>query len=226
MSLPLLILRPIEGAQKTAEKALRLGLSPVVDPLFEIRPVPWNAAPADQYDAIMFTSANAIKMAGSELCKYTPLKALAVGTATKQAAETIGFEIVQTGKSGVQSLFDMLPEAGFDRILRLSGTEYTAVKSERLIDQVAVYESVCTGLGEHAQTALERSAVILVHSTRAAELLVAEMARLNISAQKNCVVAISPKVAEAAGNGWKSIDVAEHPTDEALLTQAARLCSV
>ncbi|GAB5487021.1 MAG: hypothetical protein Pars2KO_05910 [Parasphingorhabdus sp.] len=226
MSLPVLILRPIKGAQSTAAKVQALGLNPLVDPLFEIKPLPWSAPPADQYDAIMFSSANAVKMAGSELRDYAQLSAVVVGAATKQAAELAGFEVIQTGKSGVQSLVDTLPENRFKRILRLSGSEYTAVQSDRVIDQVAVYESVCIGLGEKARTSLENGAIILIHSMRAAQSLAGEMDKKNILREKNHIIAISPNVADAAGKAWKSINVAKQPTDEALLTQAARLCSV
>lgn len=226
MNLPLLILRPIAGAEKTAAKAQALGLKPIIDPLFVVQSVAWNAPPVDQYDAIMFTSANAVKMSGSDLQKYRTLPAIVVGDATKQAAEAAGFIATQTGNMGVQSLVDMLPKNSFERILRVSGKEYSAVKSNRIIDQVVVYESACIGLGQHARTALESGAIVLIHSMRAAQSLVSEMEKNKISCERNQVLALSSNVAEAAGNLWKSVEVAEQPTDEALLTKAARLCSV
>ncbi|MEP2990058.1 MAG: uroporphyrinogen-III synthase [Parasphingorhabdus sp.] len=225
MSLPLLILRPIEGAQSTAAKAQACDLNPIVDPLFEIKPLPWTAPPADQYDAIMFTSANAVKMADTKLQDYAHLPALVVGATTEREAEMAGFKVIQTGKSGVQSLVDMLPIKGFERILRLSGSEYTAVQSDRTMDHIAVYESVCIGLGERARLSLASGVVILIHSLRAAQSLVGEMEKWDIPRARNHIIAISPNVADATGKAWKSIDVAKQPTDEALLTQAARLCS-
>jgi len=225
MSLPVLILRPIEGAQSTAAKAQALGLNPIVDPLFDIRPLPWTAPSADQYDAIMFSSANAVKMAGPNLQEYKALPALAVGPVTRQACEAAGFDVLETGVSGVQSLADKLPEGSFDRILRLSGKEYTSVKSDRSIHHVAIYESVCIGLSQLAETALKNGSIVLIHSMRAAQMLLSEMKKNEIALDKNHIVAISSKAAEAAGNGWKSVHFVDQPTDEALLRLAARLCS-
>lgn len=225
MTAKLLILRPIEGAKKTAAEAQTLGLQALIDPLFEIRPLSWNAPSADQYEAIMFTSSNAVKMAGEKMQNYLSLPALVVGPATRCTAEAEGFEVVQMGTSGVQSLVDMLPEGRFNRILRLTGSDFTAVQSERFIEQRAVYEAVSKGLGAVAQQTLRSGSIILIHSVRAAQILVSEMDKLGIAGEKNHVVAISDKVAKASGNKWKSISVAEKPTDEALLTQVARLCS-
>jgi uroporphyrinogen-III synthase len=39
------------------------------------------------------------------------------------------------------------------------------------------------------------------------------------------IIAISQAAAEAVGNGWKSVEAADQPTDEALLALAARLCN-
>lgn len=225
MNFPLLILRPTEAGQRTAGRARNLGLNPIVDPMFEIRSIRWSAASIDHYDAIMFTSPNGVKMAGPELQEYTGLPALAVGEATKKAAQDAGFLIVQTGCSGVQSLVDQLPVEGFNRVLRLSGKEFTPVQSNRSIEQVAVYEAPFLGLGVQAQTALAAGAVLLLHSARAAHHLIEEMAALGLDQSINRVVAISPKVAQILGKGWKSNSVADQPTDEALLTKAVRLCS-
>ena len=226
MTAKLLILRPIDGARKTAAKAQGLGLQVLVDPLFAIRPLSWNAPSADQYDAIMLTSANAVVTAGEKLQNYLSLPALVVGSATRCNAEAAGFEVVQSGTSGAQSLVDLLPAGRFKRILRLTGSDFTTVQSERLIDQKAVYEATNIGLGEVAQKTLRSGSIILIHSVRAATILLEEMDKFDIAGDENQVVAMSEKVAEAAGNRWKSVSVAEKPTDEALLTQVARLCSV
>lgn len=225
MTLPLLILRPIEGAQKTAISAEKAGLNVVVAPLFEIRPLPWHAHAADQYDAIMFSSANALKMAGPNLQEYKALPALAVGPVTRQACEAAGFDVMVSGGSGVQSLADNLPEGTYDRILRLTGKDYTSVQSDRSIDHIAIYESACIGLSQPAQAALKSGSIILIHSIRSAQKLLAEMKKNGIAVDKNHIIAISSKAAEAAGNGWKSVHFVDQPTDEALLRLAVRLCS-
>jgi uroporphyrinogen-III synthase len=39
------------------------------------------------------------------------------------------------------------------------------------------------------------------------------------------IAAISAAAAEAVGDGWNEVAIAERPTDEALLALAARLCN-
>jgi uroporphyrinogen-III synthase len=39
------------------------------------------------------------------------------------------------------------------------------------------------------------------------------------------IAAISVAAADAVGAGWTSIDIADRPTDDALLALAARLCN-
>jgi uroporphyrinogen-III synthase len=39
------------------------------------------------------------------------------------------------------------------------------------------------------------------------------------------IAAISKAAAEAVGDGWKSVAIADQPSDEALLALAARLCN-
>jgi uroporphyrinogen-III synthase len=43
--------------------------------------------------------------------------------------------------------------------------------------------------------------------------------------QSITVVAISQAAADALGNGWERVEVADAPNDEALLALAARLCN-
>jgi uroporphyrinogen-III synthase len=63
--------------------------------------------------------------------------------------------------------------------------------------------------------------VALIHSPRAGRRfteLVEDRSSISIAA-------ISPAAAEAVGGGWKLVASAEHPTDDALLALAARLCN-
>jgi uroporphyrinogen-III synthase len=62
--------------------------------------------------------------------------------------------------------------------------------------------------------------IALIHSPRAARRLAELLEQRNSVA----VAAISQAAAEAIGDGWESVQAAESPTDEALLSLAARLC--
>ena len=56
-----------------------------------------------------------------------------------------------------------------------------------------------------------------------------EPTKMLVAAKFNCasvaIAAISAATAETAGAGWKSVDVAERPSDDALLALAERLCN-
>ena len=67
-------------------------------------------------------------------------------------------------------------------------------------------------------------AVTLVHSPRAGRRLAELAAMQRLDRGSAAVVAISADAAEAAGDGWKSVDHSDQPTDDALLALAERLC--
>jgi uroporphyrinogen-III synthase len=64
----------------------------------------------------------------------------------------------------------------------------------------------------------------LLHSARAARHLASELDRLQIERDRHHAVVFSAKVAEAAGQGWGSVQMADRPDDESLLSLATRLC--
>ena len=225
MSRPLLILRPLEGALQTERRAQELGLQTVVDPLFVIEPISWSAPPARDFDALLLTSANAVNQGGPMLDRYRSLPVLAVGKATAEAAAGAGFQIAEIGVSGAQSLLSMLPSEGYRRILWLAGEQHSQLDvGERRLQIVPVYRSKAIPLGGKARTCLERQSVVLLHSARAARQLATEMNRLDLKPDRLHAVAFSAKVAEAAGEGWSSLHVADRPDDDTLLSLASGLC--
>jgi len=221
---PLLILRPLPAASSTERKARDLGYETLVNPLFRIDPMRWTAPPANEYDAIMLTSANAIRCGGDNLADYVALPALVVGKATADAARSAGFDIAAIGDRGAQSLTDKLVELEFQRILRLAARVHTEIETEVLVDTRIVYEAMPLNLGKKAQTAIKNGSIVLLHSTKAAEKLMESIEHLQIDQGKSHIVAISETVAKAAGKSWKSTSVADVPTDDALLSAASALC--
>ncbi len=225
MTLPLLILRPLEGALKTERRAKDLGLQAVVDPLFIVEPVIWSDPAALDFDALLLTSANAVTHGGDQLDAYKSLPVLAVGQATARAAEKVGFHIAETGDSSGQQLLNQLETDRYRSILWLAGEQHSLLDpGERQLDIVPVYRSRAIALGQKAAACLEAETVILLHSARAAKHLVTELDRLHMKRGQHHVAAFSTKVAAAAGQGWKSLLVADRPDDESLLSLATRLC--
>ncbi|MEO9470304.1 uroporphyrinogen-III synthase [Parasphingorhabdus sp.] len=226
LNLPLLILRPEIGASRTAEKARLLGLTPVLDPLFVIEPMGWDAPAASEFDALMLTSVNAIRFAGPALAAYACLPVLAVGKKTADAARAAGFCVDLTGSGGALELLSALPPGQYRDILHLTGKDHiTIAAKDRFIDCQAVYNARALFLGEAAQTALSGGCVVMVHSARAARTLEQEMARLALKPGQTRIAALSDNIANALEKQWKAVHVADEPTDDALLSLAASLCS-
>jgi uroporphyrinogen-III synthase len=212
----LLVLRPEPGASATVARAREIGLDAIAVPLFEVEPIEWEAPEAGRFDGLLLTSANAVRCGGEQLQEVRGLKAYAVGDATAAAAREAGFDIGSTGDAGVERLLGSIePDL---RLLHLCGEDRRAPEDVRQeITPLPVYRAK-----EIERAALDAGpgSVVLVHSPRSGRRL-AELVgdRSDIS-----IVAISKAAAEAAGEGWKSVEVADKPSDEALLALAASLC--
>ena len=81
----LLLLRPEPGLSASRERATALGLDVVVCPLFRIEKLDWDAPDPANYDALLLTSANAVRFAGRKLGQLASLPAHAVGQSTAAA---------------------------------------------------------------------------------------------------------------------------------------------
>lgn len=210
----LLLLRPEPGLSASAERARRMGLEVIACPLFQVEALAWQAPDPAGYDALLMTSANAIRHGGSELDKLRTLPVHVVGSATGQAAREAGFEIALTGGSTVGDLLATLPREL--RLLHLAGEDYRDTARHQM-DRCIVYRSAA--IQDPALPALE-GLVVAVHSARAG-LRLAELAD---SRDATAIAAISHSAADAVGAGWERIGVAERPSDSSLLALAAMLC--
>lgn len=208
---PLLILRPEPGASATAASAIALGLEVRRSPLFAPEPLAWTM-PDVAFDALLLTSANAVRLAST----LPSLPVHAVGDATAAAARAAGLEVLTIGEGGVEALLGGLPEGL--RLLHLAGEERILPANPRQrISSVAVYRMAPLPLPDAAT--LEGS-VALVHSPAAGRRLAeAEVRRASVR-----IAAISPAAASACGPGWDRCEAATAPTDSALLSLAAKLC--
>lgn len=222
MSVPLLVLRPQPGADHTADRARALGLAPVIAPLFTVRPLAWTA-PEGPFDAVMLTSANAARHAGDGLTPYLKLPCYAVGEAAAAAASEAGFLDVETGPADGGALVTEMARAGIGSVLWPCGLD-RAVPDDAGIRIAAVPVYVAEPiefLPPEADAALRAGAIALLHSRRAATCFAALAAAYRRTTR---IAALSQAVAQAAGDGWAGIAVADRPRDEALLELAAKLC--
>lgn len=210
----LLVLRPEPGASATVDEARRRGLEAIAAPLFEVEAVAWEAPDPAQFDALLLTSANAVRHGGEGLKALLGLSVYAVGDATADAAREAGFVIAAAGDAGVEEL---LASIGSDlKLLHPCGADRHA--AHRQITTITVYRAntiPAPNLGGAA------GSVALIHSPRAGRRF-AELIREKAGI---AVAAISPAAAQAAGSGWERVEAADRPSDDALLALAAQLCN-
>lgn len=220
---PVLVTRAEPGNAATVARARDLGLDARATPLFAAHALNWQAPDPGDFDALLLTSAQALRLAGPELGRLAGLPAYAVGAATAAASEAAGLTVAMTGPGDAQSLIDaMASSRKVSNILWLCGSDRTAfdVRGARLLPlPVYAVDPVDPPSGWEALTAAP--AILLAHSARGAARI-AELAgphRGHLS-----LIAISAAAAAAAGEGWAAVTVTERPDDAAMVTAAYALC--
>jgi len=220
--LPLIVTRPEPGNSATMARATALGFDAHAMPLFAARALPWTAPAPQDFDAMLLTSAQAVRLAGPQLSRFAPLPVYAVGAATAEAAKAAGLTLVQTGNADAQSLLDGMTSGKPARILWLCGRERSEFDPRGLaLEPVACYAVDAVEPSPAWVQLVSAPAVLLAHSARAAQriadLVGPQRAHLTL-------VAISPAVAAAAGEGWGELAATAAPTDASMLALAHALC--
>lgn len=211
----LLLLRPEPGLSESAARAAGLGLDVITRPLFRIEPVGWKAPDPTKYDALLLTSANAVRQAGPALSGLRGLPAYAIGSATAEAAETAGLLLAGVGRNDIEELLTEIP--GSPKLLHLAGEHRREPETAHAIDRITVYRSATI---DNPKLPPLAGLVAAVHSPRAA----ARLAELATARDLTAIAAISRAAADACGLRWERIEVAPRPDDVSLLAVAAMLC--
>lgn len=220
--LPLIVTRPEPGNRATIARAAALGLDAHAMPLFAARALAWTApAPAD-FDALLLTSAQAVRLAGPQLALLASLPVHAVGAATADAARAAGLTVVQTGTADAQRLLDAVTSEKIRKILWLCGDDRSEFDPRgATLAPLACYAVDPVDPPPTWPMLIAAPAVLLAHSARGAERIAALVgpARAHLT-----LVAISAGAAAAAGAGWAGLAVPGQPSDAAMLALAHRLC--
>ncbi|MBB5711165.1 uroporphyrinogen-III synthase [Sphingomonas xinjiangensis] len=222
MNRPFAVLRPEPGNRIMAAAAEARGRRVVRLPLFGIAPVPWDLPDPAAFDALILTSANAVRQGGAGLAMLRNLPVFAVGASTAESAERAGFRIAQIGRAGAAALVALAREAGVSRALHLAGRERTVEQGGIVADIRTVYASEALPIAPAAAERLIGS-IALVQSARAGERLSDVVDACGLDRARIGVVAMSDACARAAGEGWNVLRVAPDPSPEALLDTAIAL---
>ena len=208
----LVVVRPEPGNARTVAAARALGFAATAMPLFAVAPLSWTPPDPAAFDALVLTSANAVRNGGDGLDALRHLPVLAVGAATAAAARAAGFVVMATGSADAAALVE---GAAYPRLLHLGGRDRAVVP---VAARIAVYASDPLPVPGDA-AALLHGATVLLHSTRAARAVAA----LAVKREATAIAAISPAVLDAAGGGWRRGVAAARPSDAALLAAATSL---
>ncbi|MDG2533596.1 uroporphyrinogen-III synthase [Sphingomonas sp. HITSZ_GF] len=220
MSRPIAVLRPEPGNRVTASAIEAAGRVALRLPLFTARPVPWTAPDAAGFDALLLTSANAVRHGGPALDALLGLPVHAVGHVTAEAARRIGFRIAHIGEAGAAELVAAAEAAGVTRALLLGGRERMLEAGGVVAQAITVYASEALEI-EPDQAVRLRGTVVLVQSPRAGARL-AELVAPDHRAITS-IAAISARAAEAAGAGWRRIEIARDRRPDTLIELALQL---
>lgn len=231
-----LVFRPLEDAERSAQTLRERGKDPVVAPLFQVLPT-GERPPKGPFDALVLTSANAVP-ALENLPKgwRSTLPAFCVGTRTADAAGKLGFT-AHSARGGRAELLTLILEhmpkgkklllvAGRDRHedlpqqLRDAGHEVTIwtayeAKAVETLPAVAV-EALRDGSADAALHYSPRSAEVFFDLAGKAEL--AEQARALPQLALSAAIA-----APLISAGSDTVLVAEYPEEAALFAALDQL---
>ena len=218
MTRPVAVLRPEPGNAATAARAEALGLRVIRLPLFAVHALRWTPPAAADHDALILTSANAVRHGGAGLAALRALPVFAVGEQTAIAARAAGFVVHAIGAADASALIALVEQSGFTRALYLCGRDRMIAPGGPISAERTVYASDPLPITPPALAELAGSTALL-HSARAARrlaALVTDHAAMNIAA-------LSPAILAAAGPGWAQTAVAASPDDRALFAAASIL---
>lgn len=220
----LVALRPEPGLAATLAKARALGLGITGLALSEIRAVAWECPDPAKVDALLIGSANVFAHGGPQLARLTAKPVYAVGEATAAAARAAGFTVAATGSGGLQGVLDTIPAP--TRLLRIAGEEHVPLAPPTGVSIAAViaYRSVPLPLDPAGPLLASGNALALLHSAATARHFAQECDRLHLARRTIALAALGPRIAAAAGEGWRAVHIAARPDEASLLELAYDLC--
>lgn len=222
MSRLVAVLRPEPGNSATIARAQALGLETLSLPLFAVEPLPWTAPDPADFDALMLTSANALRWAGPAIDLLRALPVLAVGKATAAAARTAGFNVMRVGDRDAAALLAIADSAGLRHLLHLGGAESMVSPGGLIRESIPVYASIALPIAEPMLIPLIGS-IALVHSPRAGARLAGLLDTAGFARDRIIIAALSEAIATATGTGWHAVVTAPRPSDEMLLQTVATI---
>lgn len=217
---PIAVLRPEPGNRVTAAAIEARGRRAIRLPLFETHAIAWEVREQNRFDALVLTSANAVRLGGSGLARLLDLPVYAVGEVTAEAARRAGFAVAAIGDAGAEALAHQAEALGVRRALHLAARERTLEPGGIIAEVATVYASEALPIAPDAAARLTGS-VALVQSARAG----ARLAEVIAPAERASIalLATATRSAAAAGTGWERVLIPSDFRPSALIDAAIAL---
>ena len=234
MSRAVAVLRPEPGNAATAAAIEAAGLTAIRLPLFEIHAIDWTPPDVTRFDALLLTSANAVRALADRgvVAQYAQLPVLAVGDRTAQEAEEAGFGKVSSAAGALNDLVNAIA------ISKLKGPLFhptgrhqsgdlakalaplgVMVATAKIYDMVAI-----EALPADILAALSDGSIsaVLAYSRRTAEIFAALAAGLELSQRRRIAMlclseAVAGPLLEAH---FHRISLADRPDEDAMMALA------
>ncbi|MCU0791141.1 MAG: uroporphyrinogen-III synthase [Nitratireductor sp.] len=235
-----LLTRARERSEKTARKLKAAGHEAIILPLVDYRDTS-AAVPAGHYDAVAFTSAEAVRSlarriaADPGLTTLFSLPAFCVGAATAQACRAAGFHDVRSADGDADALAGLIASSPPEMLSLLYPAQpgrtldLAAALPERKVAEFHAYEAVPGDPGVAAmKRAIEACDVVFLYSSNSASHFV-DLLRANgmpASFARLTLIVISEKTARAITTGraeWAKeagirIEIAASPDEDAMVS--------
>ena len=121
----LLITRPKRDSESLAAKLRKIGVSPVIQPMLNVRILSQTVPEFGNLQALLVTSANGLR-AFSLKCPLRQVRVLTVGEASAEVAKKSGFSEVESADGNVENLVELVKTrllAGNGTLLHPAGTK-------------------------------------------------------------------------------------------------------
>lgn len=225
-----LLTRPIIDGEKTATLLLKLNHHVHVDPLLEIKRIETPQILFDQYQAIIFTSPNALRSFDYPVNAKSILT-FAVGKKTEKTAKDLGFKHIICGNGNSKDLSGLIQSMIFPKngpILYLSGNDVAGTIEEDLkaaffnVDVRKIYKAGASeSMNEDTLKLLAQEEIdyIPFYSPRSAHIFIEliKKAKMEKKLEKISALCLSPAIAEVISTlKWEDILISTAPNQAAL----------
>jgi uroporphyrinogen-III synthase len=235
----LIVTRPEPDDMRTGRALMRLGHEAILSPMLEIVLDAKAPIPEREYQAVLVTSANAVRAlaARTETPVASDAPLFAVGDQSALEAKRAGFSAARSAGGALEDLValaeaELSPDAG--PLLYATGAKQSGDLAGALRDKGFTVETAIvyraepnTRLANVASTALEEGSVdgVLFYSRRSAKAFARALAAQNLAplSERVACFCLSPEIADAiAPVATGRVLIAENPDQLALFAEVEK----